>query len=215
MAFDLHIPMDEHVLIVGQTGCGKTYLTEIYLANVPSMVIKLDVKLEALYNLKQNKTLWHGLNNEDVQIIQSLEELPHVEKDRIIYCPNANEMEFDYYNSLCEWVYTKGDCILWIDELMSICPSANQCLPWLKILYTRGRFINAVVWSCTQRPMEIPNICIANSQHFFVFNTKMPQDRKKLVESTGCMEFYKIPPKYYFTYFRDGMENGVTATLKI
>lgn len=211
----INIGMDEHVFVCGGTGSGKTILCEAYLAHVDSMVIKLDTKLECLQKLKEGKPIWYSLKNEDVQIIERLEELPTVTKNRVIYAPIPEEMNSDFYNELGEWVYKKGDCILWVDEMMSVADSPQRYPFSLKKLYTRGRFINAVVWCCTQRPMDIPTTCIANSQHFFIFNTPLPQDRKKLVDSTGCQDFWKLLPKYIFQYATIGSTNCVQAKLKL
>ncbi len=212
---NINIGMDEHVFICGGTGSGKTILCEAYLANVPSMVIKLDTKCEVFEKRKQGKPIWYGLNDEDVQVIEQLSELPYVTKDRIIYAPIPEEMNSEYYDELGEWVYKKGDCILWIDELMSVADSPMKYPFSLKKLYTRGRFINAVCWSCTQRPSDIPSICIANSQHYFIFNTPLPQDRKKLVDSTGCPEFMDLLPKYIFNYATIGSPKAVKGKLRL
>ena len=211
----INIGMDEHVFVCGGTGSGKTLLCEAYLANVESMVIKLDTKLECFEKLKQNKPIWYGLNNDDIQIIERLEELPYVKKDRVIYAPIPEEMNSDFYNALGDWVYEKGDCILWIDEMMSVADSPLRYPFSIKKLFTRGRFINAVCWICTQRPTDIPTICIANSQHFFIFNTPLPQDRKKIAESTGCMDFMNLLPKYVFQYGVIGCDKAVKGKLKL
>lgn len=211
----INIGMDEHTFVCGGTGSGKTMLCEVYLANVDSMVIKLDTKLECLEKLKQGKPIWYSLNNDDVQIIERLEELPTVTKNRVIYAPIPEEMNSEFYDALGDWVYEKGDCILWIDEMMSVADSPQRYPFSIKKLFTRGRFKNAVCWVCTQRPMDIPTICIANSQHFFVFNTPLPQDRKKLVDSTGCEGFYELLPKYLFNYSTIGSDRCVKAKLKL
>lgn len=212
---NINIGMDEHVFVCGGTGSGKTMLCEVYLANVDSMVIKLDTKLEVFEKRKQGKPIWYGLSDDDIDVIERLEDLPYITKNRVIYAPIAEEMNLDFYNALAEWVYDKGDCILWIDEMMSVCDSPQRYPFGIKKLFTRGRFINAVCWVCTQRPTDIPTICIANSQHFFIFNTPLPQDRKKLVDSTGCSDFMKLLPKYIFQYSYTGADKCVQAKLKL
>lgn len=212
---NFNIGMDQHVFICGGTGSGKTVLAEVYLANVPSMVVKLDSKLECFDRLKKGEPVWRGLKNEDVQIIEHLEELPKVEKNRIIYAPIEEEMEEVYYDALAEWVYKKQDCILWIDELMSVCPNAFKIPLQFKKLMTRGRFINAVCWICTQRPSEIPSTFLANSQHVFCYMLNMPQDRKKMSEVTGCPEFNDTLPKYVFRYTYLGSNTSIKAKLKL
>ena len=159
--------------------------------------------------------MWYGLNDSDIDVIEHLEDLPYVTKNRVIYCPATEEMNLEFYNALGDWVYEKGDCILWIDEMMSVCDSPQRYPFSIKKLFTRGRFINAVCWVCTQRPTDIPSICIANSQHFFIFNTPLPQDRKKLVDSTGCSDFMKLMPKYIFQYSHTGADTCVQAKLKL
>lgn len=212
---NIGIGTDEHVFVCGGTGSGKTMLCEVYLSNIDSMVIKLDTKLEVFEKQKQGKPIWYGLDDDDIDIIERLEQLPYCKKDRIIYAPVPEEMNAEFYDALGNWVYDKGDCILWIDELMSVADSPQRYPFSLKKLYTRGRFKNAVCWSCTQRPSDIPAICIANSQHFFIFNTPLPQDRKKLVDSTGCTEFMELPPKYVFWYSKVGSSSAVKAKLKL
>lgn len=211
----INIGMDEHVFVCGGTGSGKTILCEVYLANVPSMVIKLDSKLECFEKLKKNKPVWYGLNNEDVQIIERLEELPSVTKKRIIYAPITEEMNHDFYNALGEWVYEKGDCILWIDEMMSVAESALKYPFTIKKLLTRGRFKNSVCWICTQRPTDIPLICISNANHIFCFNTGLEADRVRMVKNTGCKDFYQILDKHIFLYNKVGQQKAVKATLNL
>ena len=212
---NVKIGMDEHVFICGGTGSGKTVLAEVYLSNVPSMVVKLDSKLECFERMKKGEPIWRGLENADVQIIETLSELPTVEKDRIIYAPIEEEMTEDYYNALADWVYRKTDCILWIDELMTVCPNAFKVPLQFRKLMTRGRFINSVCWICTQRPSEIPSIFMANSQHFFIYNMNLPQDRKKISEVTGCKEFNEILPKYVFRYSYIGSNTSMKGKLNL
>ena len=211
----INIGMDEHVFVCGGTGSGKTFMCEYYLANVDSMVVKLDTKGEVFERRAKGKPIWHGLNDNDVEVIEHLEQLPQVQKDRVIYCPVPEEMNIDFYDSLGNWVYDKGDCIWWIDELMSVADSPMKYPFSIKKLYTRGRFKNSVCWSATQRPSDIPSIILANSQHFFVFNTPLPQDRKKLCDATGCSGFMEVLPKYIFNYSHTGAPNTVKAKLKI
>lgn len=209
---NINIAMDEHVFVCGGTGCGKTFLCEVYLANVPSMVIKLDSKLEVFERQKKNKPIWQGLNDDDIDIIEHLEDLPNTTKERIIYAPVEEEMTKDYYNALAQWVYDKTNCILWIDELMSVCDNAFDLPLNFKRLLTRGRFINSVVWACTQRPSQIPALFMASSQHFFVFYLNLPQDRKKMSDVTGT-EMYEILPKQQFYYTYLGSNTAIKTRL--
>jgi hypothetical protein len=208
------IGTDEHVLVPGMTGSGKSVLAEVYLAGFDH-VVKLDTKGEVYERRKKKKPIWRGLiEGRDFSVVEHLEEITKVETPKIIYAPHFEEQEPEYYDALMKWVYERENTTLWIDELMSVA-TAHKYPVYLKALMTRGRSKNASVWALTQRPTEIPNIIFANTTHFFVFNLMLAQDRKKLADGTGCMEFLEPPGGHNFWYFRYGMEHAELAYLKL
>jgi len=85
----------------------------------------------------------------------------------------------------------------------------------LKAIYTRGRSRRTCVWACSQRASEIPNIILANTQVFFIFQMNLESDRKKLVMMTDQKEFMIKPEKYYFWFYKIGNNKPVLATLKM
>lgn len=206
------IKTSEHVFIAGQTGTGKSYLAEVYLAGYEN-VVKLDTKGEVFERRRDKKPLWRGLvEGKDFTVIEHLSEIDRVDTPKIIYAPVYSEMNQDFYNALMKWVYDRMNTILWIDELMSV-GSVSKYPEYLLALMTRGRSRDAAVWALTQRPMEIPTIVLANSTHFFIFNLQLPQDRKKMSEVTGSEVFMNKPGGHAFWYFKDGMENPERAEL--
>lgn len=211
LAMPNRIDESEHVFICGSTGCGKTVLAEVFLAGYES-VLKLDTKGEVFERRRKGESPWYGLvEGEDFDVVEHFDEIEKCEKGRIIYAPVWEENEQEFYEKVCAYVYDRGDMILWIDELMTVTENAMTYPRHLKALYTAGRSRRAVVWALTQRPSGIPAICIANSQHFFVFTLPQPQDRKKMVDVTGCPSLYEKPPKYVFWYYRDGMDEDQTT----
>lgn len=212
----LFIGTDEHVIVLGMTGSGKSVLAEIYLAGFQTSVVKLDTKGEAYERRKKGQELWRGLvEGKDFTVVEYLKDLEQVETLKVIYAPHFTEQDQEHYDALLKWVYLRENTTLWIDELMEVAPSANRFPPYLKGVYTRGRSKEVSVWSCSQRSLEIPGSVIGNTTHFFVFNMNQPQDRKKLADATGIMEFYEQPGQYNFWYFRLGDTHATLGTLKL
>ena len=212
----IKIGPDEHVFVPGMTGSGKSFLAEVYLAGFEQSVIKLDSKGEVFERRKKGEPVWRGLvENKDYTVIEQLSEMDKVETKNIIYAPNFDEQDQEHYNELMKWIYRRENTTLWIDELMEVAPSAMKYPEYLKALYTRGRSKNVSVWSLTQRTMDIPTIVLANSTHFFVFNLNQPQDRKKLADATGILEFYEQPGKYTFWYHKLGTDYATKGRLLV
>jgi hypothetical protein len=208
------IGTDEHVFIPGKTGSGKSFLAEVYLRGF-THVVKLDTKGEVFERRKKKQPIWSGLQEgKDFTVIERLQEIDKVKTPKIIYAPIFEEQTLEYYDSLLKWVYLRENTTIWIDELMSIA-EVSKYPPYLKACMTRGRSKDVSVWALTQRPMDIPTIVLANTTHFFVFNLNLPQDRKKMAETTGMMEFLESPGYRNFWYYKDGEEEAVKATLDV
>ena len=201
------IKPSEHVFVCGGTGSGKSVLADVFTAGMPETVIKIDIKDDTFARRKNKEPLWRGLvENEDFEVVSSLEAVKKSEFKKIIYVPPFNEQEPEIYDDLARYCYNQGDTRLWIDELMLFTESAVKYPPFLKAILVSGRSRNSTVLVCTQRPMGIAAICIANSQHFFVFRMNNEQDRKKMADGTGCRKFREPPRKYCFWYYREGAD---------
>lgn len=196
------IKSSEHVFICGGTGSGKSVLADVYTAGMEETVIKIDIKNDTLARRTKGEPIWRGLvEGEDFEVVETLEDVYKSEFSKIIYVPPYNEQEPEFYNALAEYVFKEGNTRLWIDELMLFADSPLKYPPFLKAILVSGRARNSTVLLCTQRPMGIPAICIANCQHFFVFRMNNEQDRKKLADVTGCNKFLIPPEKYNFYYY--------------
>lgn len=215
MSNTVTIKPSEHVFICGQTGTGKSVVAEVYLAGYDA-VVKLDTKGEYYERKKKKEVLWRGLKeNVDFTVVFKLKDIDSVTTPKIIYVPDPDEMNEEHYDALMKWVYERENTILWIDELMEVCPSPTRYPPNLKSLYTRGRSRESVVWACTQRPSDIPAICFSQSSHFFIFTMQLPQDRKKVMDGTGMPQFMQQPGGHNFLYWKIGMDEPVMARLKL
>lgn len=214
---DQEILRSESVFVCGGTGSGKSALAEVYLAgeNYP-FVVKIDTKGEYFERKAAGLPAWKGLvENEDYEVIFKLKDLDYAEKGKIIYVPDYDEQEFEFYDAFFKWVYERQNTTVWIDELMSIVENAHRIPRFLKAIYTRGRSRLTTCWSCSQRANEIPNIILANTQVFFVFSMNLEADRKKLVMMTDQKEFMQKPQKFFFWFYKMGNNKPLMATLKM
>jgi hypothetical protein len=211
------ISRSEHVFIAGGTGTGKSNLAEIYLAgeNFP-FVVKLDTKGEYFERIAAGEPPWRGLvEGEDYEVIFNLKDLEYSSKPKIIYVPDYDEQELEYYNAFFKWIYERQNTTVWIDELMSVCDNPHRIPRMLKAIYTRGRSRLTNVFALSQRTSEIPNIILANTQIFFIFTLNLEVDRIKLVKITDQTDFIKKPEKYHFWYYKLGNNKPVLATLRM
>lgn len=204
MSSKVTIKSNEHVFVAGRTGSGKTYLTRKYLAGYKHVVV-LDTK---------GKIEWPEIPEEEKTLVTKLSELEKAQTPKIIYRPNWSELDFAYYDAFFQWVYARQNTIVWVDEVMSICPNPLKIPSYYKACLTRGRELGIGVWSLTQRPAGIPLVVMSEATHFFVFELNMKEDRKRLTEITGMVQFMQKPKKYHFWYYNSEMDNPVLAVLK-
>lgn len=184
-----YIKPNESVFIPGRTGSGKTFLAKTYLANYPA-VIALDTKEDLNFDT---------VPPQERQVITRLEDLPYAASQtrcKVIYRPELAEMKWEYFEEFFKYCYLRKNCIVWIDEVMSICPNPYKIPEYYKGILTRGRSRNTACWSLSQRPAGIPVVIMSESKHFFVFDMNMSQDRDRVAEVTGCPELRIKPDQY-------------------
>lgn len=209
-----YIPTNRHCLICGMTGTGKSLLAEYYLRGY-KYVVKLDTKDEYDERKSEGKSPWTGLTeNKDFTMVRRFEDLDDVETDKIIYVPPYEEQTPETFDMFFNWIFARGNTIMWIDELMSI-GSVNSFPKGLGRLMQQGRSKNIGVWSCSQRPSSIPSCVPANSTYFFIFNLMLPQDRKRIVETTGIPTMNEIPNGHNFWYYKMGQTQAIKCCLQL
>lgn len=201
------IKLDKHVFTAGMTGSGKTFLLKSYLAHRPQLVVKYDTKGEALDDIKNGKNPWPQIHPKELIIVQRLDDVIYADKDkykRIIYAPTYEELNKESYDNFFEWSYKRKNNTAWVDELLEIVDNPHVIPIHMKAILTRGRSRNNTLWSCTQRPLGIPPLCISQSHHIFAFTLNLDQDRKKIAEVTGVDGFLHNPQWHSFNYWEIG-----------
>lgn len=222
----MKIKDDEHVLIAGRTGSGKTQLARVYLAGVKNVVV-LDTKGRFSWpevpgtqwekGIRSSHRLVEGGKN--LTLVTRLDHLKKARTPKIIYRPVHEEMHIDYYNEFYRWCYLRQNTTVYTDEVMSVCKNHQTYPEFLKAIMTRGRELRVVHWGSTQRPANIAVVAISEATHFFVFDLNMESDRKKLTEISGCLEFMERPQvrygKYSFWYYHVERDVALPARLKL
>lgn len=192
----LAIGPNQRVIAVGKTRSGKSVLVRTYLAgyrNVVCLDTKGDVK-------------WPEAGR--VPVYTHLKDLGQLGAGKAIFRPKLSERSPEHYDAFFRWIFERGNTILWVDEIYSICE--GQEIPfYLKALLTQGAALGIGVWICTQRPKFVPNFCFSEAEHFFVFRLNLEEDRAKVASWAGKSVMDNPPGKHGFWYVNPDMDHPV------
>lgn len=157
-------------LLVGQTGSGKTTLARYLLAYRKYKVVA-DYK--------------GRINWPEYKLHTRLKTLIKDKSPSLLYRPNYGEsVDEDARSRFWEWVYRRGNCTVYNDETAAT-TDGNTYPYYLGACLMRGREDGIELWSATQRPKDIPQIVLSESEHFYVFRLQLPQDREKVEAVSG------------------------------
>ena len=160
---------------MGKTGCGKTTLAFRIVSRYKHAVV-LDVKGE------MTNRDWPGF-----VIFDSFDKLRKADKSitKRIYQPNIHEQDLEHYEKFFSWIYYRKNTCVYIDEVLGICRNYKDIPFYYKGILTRGRQRGIACLQATQTPMDIPHSILSQSELYYVFFCKMPQDREKIEKITG------------------------------
>lgn len=189
----------ERAVFVGQTGSGKTTLARLLL-RARRYVVVLDVK--------------GNLNWPGYKVYKSFGALTKAKEERLIYRPAWQELQDpDEIEAFFCWVYQRRNCTVYIDELFGIC-NGDVYPPHYGACLTRGRELGIDVWSATQRPKRVPQVALSESENYYAFYLKMPQDRERMRDLTGIDdEEIATLPKFDFLFARQ--DGGTVGPLRL
>lgn len=161
------IAPNERVFIAGKTGSGKTQLAKLLLSNYDDVII-LDPKC--------------SMSIPGFRIITESKNLSKVKRGENIIFQPPHDWETDEYEAFFKWVYTRRDCVLYIDEIYAVGGERLQPSSWLGAIATRGREFGIGLWVTTQRPVSIPLFLLSECEWIFAFRMRMKNDIKRIQE---------------------------------
>jgi energy-coupling factor transporter ATP-binding protein EcfA2 len=187
-----HYKPDEHVLILGPTGSGKTQMGLDALG-----AISTDKNPAIIFAMKpRDATLERFAKAHEFQQVSYwpppvtkwkpkkppgyLLKPPHNMRD--IYW--TRQKHHDVFQEAILDSYAKGNRIIFADETYSL-TNELQLGDELVTLWTKGRSMNATVWAASQRPAFIPTWAYSQSSHFFISYDPDKRSRKRYEEISG------------------------------
>jgi hypothetical protein len=160
----------DRALLVGQTGSGKTTLAQYLLT-------QRRYKVVADYKGKIN---WPGY-----AVYTKLAQLVGAKEDALLYRPGYGEsIDEDVCGRFWEWIYQRGNTTIYVDETAAI-TKGNVYPFYYGGVLMRGRELGIELWSATQRPKDIPQVVLSESEHVYAFRLRLPQDRERVEQLTG------------------------------
>jgi energy-coupling factor transporter ATP-binding protein EcfA2 len=180
---------NERVFICGKTGSGKTFLARHLTRNLKRMIV-LDGK--------GTLTDW-DLQPWDRYARDLLKNQDPV-RARVLWDIGQDPDEF--WSDVMTQCYSAGDCTLYIDEVYAIVPPMTKVPDILWALYTRGRELGIGVWAATQRPKNVPMVCMSEAEHYFSFRLMLEDDRSRMSEFMGPDVQAPIADEHGFYYMR-------------
>lgn len=170
---DIDVPPRNRAVLVGTTGSGKTFALRQLLRAHPYAVV-LDIKGMIDWPEYQSHTE-----------LKKLTAAGEAGVPRLRYAPAWEELKNPAtIEAFFEWCYRRGNCAVAVDEVFSV--TRDQRIPeYYAAILTRGRELGITLFSATQRPARIPQVILSESECWYVFYLRLPQDRLRIEEVSG------------------------------
>jgi len=185
----------DQVLIIASTKGGKSTLAATLTLPVMSLVA-----IDAKERLTLPRARVYELPKFDAKYPQryttAIAEALHWQKDgrnRVILRVHVLDNEdFEAHNLIFRYLYMRGDCIVWIDEITATGATPGRVQPWLRGISARGRTRGLGLWTMTQAPYGlVPGILRRNAE-YMIFGTVENEDVKD-VHRAGIDIALQIP----------------------
>jgi hypothetical protein len=112
--------------------------------------------------------------------------------------------EYAYWHDYFKLVFQLTNVIVYVDELYQVGKPTGS--PGLRSLYALGRELGIGVWSCVQRPAQIPKFAMTEAEWIIMFQLRDADDIDRMVSLIGP-EAKKPLKGHSFLVFNDHMEH--------
>jgi len=201
---------NEDLVICGSKGSGKSYLANELLKsfnNITCIVWDYNFQFHDARSM-----LFHTLD-------ELLEVFDKAKRGRYILQPYDKSQQA--FENLCDAVFERGNCVLFLDELHLFTSKQSLIKPFQNLILS-GRPRGVSVISISTRPASIPNSVLSNASHVFCFRLNIESDVKFLESWMGSEVWQLMPvdkrqkmkdapvlPEHTFYYRNQSMPNGV------
>lgn len=186
---DISIRTNDRVSIYGKTGTGKTEtFIKLMYPQYPRLVF-WDVK-------RENGNIPH-----DIMVTNPKDLKKVIDKNnKILYQPKS--IETSDFDEVCQIIFEAGNIALYVDEVAAV-SSTNKIEYYHKLIMTQGRSKGIGIVNVSQRPKDISNILISESEQFLIFTLTLDPDIKKLENIIGkdVAEEIRFLKYHYFLYY--------------
>lgn len=184
---------DEHVLILGPTGSGKTKMALDGLGVIareknPAIIFAMKPRDRTLddfakqHNFAEIRVWPPAISKKWRPRKYDGYLLKPVHNMRDIYW--TRQHHHDVFQEAILDSYAKGNRILFCDETYSLA-NELQLSEELVTVWSKGRSMNCAIWAATQRPAFIPTWAYSQSTHFFISYDPDKRSRKRYEEISG------------------------------
>lgn len=185
---DFYLGPTDRVLVVGQTGTGKSTLARALTVGYRSQVV-IDPKHEE--ELPRSHTVYTPAAFAQLY--------PH-RATRIVFRPDPELADGSDVDAVMRRVLSYGHTALIVHEAM-LYASATTIVPAYRRALIAGRTLQVPVWSCSQRPTGLHNVVISETTHVFMFDLMLEADRAKLAGIAGPGALVRPAVPFGFGYY--------------
>jgi hypothetical protein len=156
-------------------------------------VIIVDSKHDPAYN---------GIDARYATTLQGVTRAKYPKVPVVVWRPSGESArDYQAYDTLFDWVYSRGNTCLVIDEVSQVVQGAQTFGPGFNDVVTRGRVRGLTVFYGTQRPAYVPRIIYSESQRFFVCYVSDKSDRERIAAFTRPELAQEVPDQHGFWYY--------------
>ena len=172
---------NEDIVICGAKNSGKSYLANELLKSFSNITC----------------IVWdwnHQFHDSRAMLVHTLDDLleifDQVHKGRYILQPYDKSQKA--FEDLCDAVFERGNCVLFLDELHNFTSKQSIIRPFQNLILS-GRPRGVSVISISTRPASLPNSVLSNANHVFCFRLNIESD-VKFLESWMGSEVWQLMP---------------------